>query len=636
MDVVEPIDLVFQNLFYSVEDKVESKIQKKEVKKIILNNLTGYFCHGRLTAIMGPSGAGKTSLMEIISGQSKSGIVTGNLFLNGNLSDINAIKKRAGFVFQDDVILNTMTVKEALYMSALLRLPENISNEEKMNRVNEMISILHLENCKDTIVGDSLTKGISGGERKRLSVGMEMIINPSIIFLDEPTSGLDTYTAYSLISNLKDLTTTGRTVVSTIHQPSSEILQLFDDLILLNHGKIVYQGEVNNLVPYFSNIGYKCPEYTNPSDYIFMNILNPVIVDNKANNIQNNFQNNIEEKNKYILDCYSNSEMEQNVLNKCNLINSNPIILSEKSQKYKPSVYLQLRFLLKRYIKNIIRNKSILRTKLGQAFGLGLIVGLTFLNIPGSDAKAQIQDRNGSLFISSFSQVLLPVIGSLSLFSLERPVIMREVSSGYYEVFGYYLSKMIIEIPLQMIITFITCTIIYWLCLFQKKFKKYIIFIGIIELGSLCGLSIGTAIATAAKNVNIALQFAPFCFVPLILFSGLLINSSSIPPYFTWIQYISPIRYMYQEVYKNEFRGLYYKGQSLEHYIDDMSFNKISTTLALCLLAAITIILLILAYLILFISLKNALSKTKYFLNKNDINELKDIDENNTNVNIIV
>ena len=636
MDVVEPIDLVFQNLFYSVEDKVESKIQKKEVKKIILNNLTGYFCHGRLTAIMGPSGAGKTSLMEIISGQSKSGIVTGNLFLNGNLSDINAIKKRAGFVFQDDVILNTMTVKEALYMSALLRLPENISNEEKMNKVNEMISILHLENCKDTIVGDSLTKGISGGERKRLSVGMEMIINPSIIFLDEPTSGLDTYTAYSLISNLKDLTTTGRTVVSTIHQPSSEILQLFDDLILLNHGKIVYQGEVNNLVPYFSNIGYKCPEYTNPSDYIFMNILNPVIVDNKANNIQNNFQNNIEEKNKYILDCYSNSEMEQNVLNKCNLINSNPIILSEKSQKYKPSVCLQLKFLLKRHIKNIIRNKAILRTKLGQAFGLGLIVGLTFLNIPGSDAKAQIQDRNGSLFISSFSQVLLPVIGSLALFSLERPVIMREVSSGYYEVFGYYLSKMIIEIPLQMIITFITCTIIYWLCLFQKKFKKYIIFIGIIELGSLCGLSIGTAIATAAKNVNIALQFAPFCFVPLILFSGLLINSSSIPPYFTWIQYISPIRYMYQEVYKNEFRGLYYKGQSLEHYIDDMSFNKISTTLALCLLAAITIILLILAYLILFISLKNALSKTKYFLNKNDINELKDIDENNTNVNIIV
>ena len=140
--------------------------------------------------------------------------------------------------------------------------------------VNEMISLLYLENCKDTIVGDSLSKGISGGERKRLSVGMEMITNPSIIFLDEPTSGLDTYSAYSLISYLKDLANTGRTVSATIHQPSSDILRLFDDMIILNHGKIIYIGEVNNLVNYFSSIGYQCPEYTNPSDYIFMNIYN--------------------------------------------------------------------------------------------------------------------------------------------------------------------------------------------------------------------------------------------------------------------------------------------------------------------------------------------------------------------------
>lgn len=206
--------------------------------------------------------------------------------------------------------------------------------------------------------------------------------------------------------------------------------------------------------------------------------------------------------------------------------------LTEKSQKYEPSLCLQIKFLIKRHLKNICRNKTILRIKLGQAFSLGIIIGLIFLNIPGSDAKAQVQDRNGSLFISSFSQVLLPIIGTLAIFSLERPVVMREVSSWYYGVFGYYLSKMLIEIPLQLIITLITCTIIYWLCLFQKSFKKYIIYIGIIELGRLCGLSIGTPIVTASKNVNISLQFAPFCIIPIILFSGLLINSDSIPPYF--------------------------------------------------------------------------------------------------------
>ena len=600
MSINEPIDIVFQNLTYIVNDSAQSKLQKKEIKKTILNNISGYFCHGRLTGIMGPSGAGKTSLLEILSGQSKSGEVSGNLYLNGNISNISTMKRISGFVFQDDIILRTMTVKEALYMSALLRLPETISDEEKKNKVNEMINLLHLEKCQDTIVGDSLTKGISGGERKRLSVGMEMISN----------------------------------VISSIHQPSSDILRLFDDMIILNHGKIIYLGETKNLVSYFSSIGYQCPEYTNPSDYIFMNILNPVSIDNKLNN-NLNFPS-IQEKDKYILENFTKSGMEKSIIDKCAMINSNKIALSEGVKKYQASKCLQYKFLLKRQLKNLFRNKAILRTKLGQSIGLGLIIGLTFLNIPGSGAQAQIQDRNGSLFMSSVSQVLLPITGILALFSSELPVTLREISSGYYGSLAYYLSKMSIEIPLQIIINIITCTILYWLCLFQKTFKKYIIFVAIISLGSLCGLSIGTAIATASKDVNIAVQFAPFLFIPLILFSGLLINSDSIPPYFTWIQYLSPIRYMYQEVYKNEFRGLYYKGQSMEHYIDDMYFNRVSTALALSLLAGITLILLIFAYLMLFCTIKRNLSKTKYYLNKIDENNISLINDDVTadNINI--
>ena len=639
MSTVEPLDLVFKNLSYNVKDKAESKIQKKTVNKTILDDLTGYFIHGRLTGIMGPSGAGKTSLMEVISNQSKTGEVRGNFYLNGNEVDIEKIKKISGFVFQDDIILRTMTVYEALYMSALLKLPETTSIEEKKEIVDKMISTLHLENCKDTIVGDSILKGISGGERKRLSVGMEMIMNPSIIFLDEPTSGLDTYTAYSLIKSLKNLTEEGRTVVATIHQPSSEILRLFDDMILLNHGKIVYQGEVKNLVPYFDNIGYKCPEYTNPSDFIFMNILNPLDLQNNEENdninieqfnVQNNTDeipiNYIEKKDKFILDSYKKSGMENNVKEKCKEINSKTKKISEKNAKYVPRIGLQYKFLIKRHFNNIIRDKAILRTKLGQSFILGLIIGLTFLNIPGREENVQIQDRNGSLFISCFSQVLFPIIGTLAIFSLETPIVMREIGSGYYTPLGYYLSKITIEIPFQLIITLITCTIIYWLCLYQKKFKKYITFIGIIELGSLCGLSIGITIATIAKNVSIALQFAPFCVVPLILFSGLFINSSSIPAYFTWIQYLSPIRYIYQEVYKNEFKGLKYKEIPLDNAIDQMNFYKVSTELAMCLLSLITVVLFVLGYLVLFISIKKSMSKTKYLMNKNEKTEIKNSD----------
>ena len=620
MTIVEPLNLMFKDLTYTVIDEKESKLKNATVEKTILNNLTGYFRHGRLTAIMGPSGAGKTSLLEVISKQSKSGIAKGNLYLNGNKVDIKTIKQFSGFVFQEDVILNTMTVKEALFMSAYLRLPEEMSMEEKMKRVDNMISLLHLEKCKDTIVGDSLMKGISGGEKKRLSVGMEMIMNPSIIFLDEPTTGLDSYSAYSLVNNLKDLASTGRTVITTIHQPSSEILGLFDDLILLYQGKIVYQGEMKNLVNYFSGMGYKCPEYSNPTDFLFMNVFNNEKINNSID----------------CIDYYKTSGMEKQVLNKFNLYNSEITTLTEKNKRYFPSLCIQICFLFKRYLINLIRNKTILGTRIFQAIGLGLLDGLTFLNLPSHDDKSQVQDRNGSLFTSSFSQVLVPIIGSLALFSLERPIAIREITSGYYGVVGYYLSKMIIEIPIQIILTLLTTTIIYWLVLYQKKLEKYLIFVGVIELGSLCGLSIGTAIATASENVNFALQFAPFLILPLILFSGLLINADNIPPYFTWIQYLSPIRYMYQEVYKNEFKGLKYKGQDLEYNIDNMSFNKISTTLALCLLAGITLILLVSACIILFISIQRTISKTKYLLNNDQNNNNNNLNNEETQTAIIV
>ena len=144
--------------------------------------------------------------------------------------------------------------------------------------------------------------------------------------------------------------------------------------------------------------------------------------------------------------------------------------------------------------------------------------------------------------------------------------------------------------------------------------------------GGLCGLSIGTAIATASENINFALQFAPFLIIPLIYFSGLLINVDNIPVYFTWIQYLSPIRYMLQETYKNEFKGLKYNEQDLEPNIDYMSFNKLSTTLALCLLGGITLILLILGCVMLFISIQRSMSRTKYILNENENN-------NNNNLN---
>jgi ABC-type multidrug transport system ATPase subunit len=149
------------------------------------------------------------------------------------------MRKMSAFVFQDDVILSTMTVREAILLSARLRLPGAMPLAEKRARVEKVIYLMHLERCADTVIGSATDKGgISGGERKRTSIGMELITNPPVLFLDEPTTGLDTYTAFSIMDTLRQLAASGRTVVATIHQPSSDMFHLFDDLLILAHGQV--------------------------------------------------------------------------------------------------------------------------------------------------------------------------------------------------------------------------------------------------------------------------------------------------------------------------------------------------------------------------------------------------------------
>ncbi|KAJ1552665.1 ATP-binding cassette sub- G member 2, partial [Cladochytrium tenue] len=209
----------------------------------------------------------------VLAGEARGGRLQGRVLVNG-VDAAGRIKRVSGFVFQDDVILATMTVREAVAMSAHLRLPESVSEEEKARRVARMLGRLGLERAAATAIGDSQHKGISGGERKRTAMAMEMITDPKVLFLDEPTSGLDTFTAYSVVSTLKTLAATGRTVIATVHQPSSEIFELFDDLVLMAEGRTAYSGPANQAPDYFARFGYACPDFTNPADFIFMSVLN--------------------------------------------------------------------------------------------------------------------------------------------------------------------------------------------------------------------------------------------------------------------------------------------------------------------------------------------------------------------------
>lgn len=255
----KPAALHFENVSYSLSGKQ------------ILTNIQGAVRPGELLAIMGASGAGKTTFLDILARKNKRGSVYGDIYVNGEKIPNDDFRSVIGFVDQEDALLPTLTVHETILDSALLRLPKEMSRAAKEQRVEDVEKQLGIYHIRHQIIGseEGSGRGISGGEKRRVGIACELVTSPSILFLDEPTSGLDAYNAFNVVECLVDLVKTyNRTVVFTIHQPRSNIVALFDQLILLAKGRTVYSGPFGNCQSYFDNIGYHCPPGFNIADFL--------------------------------------------------------------------------------------------------------------------------------------------------------------------------------------------------------------------------------------------------------------------------------------------------------------------------------------------------------------------------------
>ncbi|RKP36699.1 ABC-2 type transporter [Dimargaris cristalligena] len=255
---------------------VEATLSFKEIgysigneHKPILHSVNGLVQPGQIMAIMGASGAGKTTFLDILARRNKSGTVFGEVLVNGQLVDDAEYKRVVGFVDQEDTLMPTLTVYETILYSALLRLPRDMSHAAKRTRVLETMRELGIMDIKDSRIGSSTSRGISGGEKRRVSIACELVTSPSILFLDEPTSGLDAYNAYNVVECLVNLARSyQRTIVFTIHQPRSNIYALFDQLVLLAEGHMVYSGPARACQPYFESLGHPCPPGFNIADFV--------------------------------------------------------------------------------------------------------------------------------------------------------------------------------------------------------------------------------------------------------------------------------------------------------------------------------------------------------------------------------
>ncbi|KAL6716547.1 FAD-dependent urate hydroxylase [Lecanora helva] len=248
-------------------DKVSYNLNGKQ----ILSGIRGIALPGQLMAIMGASGAGKTTFLDILARKNKRGIVEGNFYVNGEKVNDNEFRSVVGFVDQEDTMLPTLTVHETIMTSALLRLPRDMNISVKEQRVYEVEKQLGILAIKDQLIGseEGNGRGISGGEKRRVGIACELVTSPSILFLDEPTSGLDAFNAFNVVECLVTLAKNyNRTVIFTIHQPRSNIVALFDHLVLLARGKPVYSGPYSSCQSYFDSIGYTCPPGFNIADYL--------------------------------------------------------------------------------------------------------------------------------------------------------------------------------------------------------------------------------------------------------------------------------------------------------------------------------------------------------------------------------
>ena len=597
LSLKQSVGITFKEINYSIPLKQTFHEKRRDGPKFkpILNGVTGTFRAGRLTAIMGASGAGKTSLLQVLAGEARNGELDGEIFVNGFETDGQQLKKMSGFVFQDDIILASMTVEEAIGMSATLRLPASLSKEKKAERVEGMIKMLNLNKARNTMMGNAIIKGVSGGERKRVAMAMEAITNPPVLFLDEPTSGLDTFTAYSVVSTLKSLAEAGRTVVCTIHQPSSKIFRLFDDLLLLANGKVIYQGPCQDTVSYFSKLGYECPTFSNPADFIFMSILNNEDGEPPAGAVtkeQSEKKETNADRINRLLKSYQDSD-EAKYMEK--LVSDHKPAGEKQTDlvvKTESTFQIQLEFLFQRAFSNLKRNPMIIKARAFQVLFISVIIGLLFYRTDLVSGYAGHQNRTGVLFFLILNNLMGSMMGVLSVFMEEKRVFSREHGAGYYRLLPYFLSKVTIEMPFFVILPWIQVTLLYWTIGLQNNGNNYAIEAVIITLVNLCGFALGIFFACSFSSLEVALGIAPTSLLPMIMFGGLFANAGTFPNYLNWIQYISPVKYAFEASVKNEYTGIYVScyaaNPSLKidgtFCIDLLGFNDNLTILYCCLI----------------------------------------------------
>lgn len=511
--------------------------------------MNGNVAPGHFLAIMGPSGSGKTSLLNVLAGRvpiAKGAQLSGSITLdmNGEQRRHDSIAKFSAYVEQHDALFELSTTRETLLFAARFRLPE-LTLKQQQERVNAIIDELGLTACADTLIGsESRVRGLSGGERKRVSIGVDLLRNPPLVFLDEPTSGLDSFQANNVIETLRALASNGHTVLTSIHQPRSSIYQMMDLIALLSRGRSVYFGEAGKAVAgYFDTLGYAVPESFNPADFF----LDTISVDTRGEDAKTTSEARVE----WILDRYAEQEKKILAPIVSQKTSNDSLTQAEKEERTTP-FHIAFGLLLRRTWREQTRDKNALIFKTCMNCFFSAMFGLVYLRMARN--QRSLQDRTGILFFGAMNQAFGSSIGVSQVIPRQLRVVNRERASRMYRVLPYYVANFMVNLPIELLPQLVFGSIVYHMSGLRTGASHYMVYLAVMMLENLTGIALGMVLSSSFDSVAMAPEVAPAVVVLFLMFSGYFLNEENIPIWLAPLKYASFIRYAFTALCINEFK----------------------------------------------------------------------------------
>lgn len=495
----------------------------KVKKKTILKEVSGVAEPGRLVAVMGPSGSGKTSLLSAIAGRLEDCELKGQVLIDGKVYEEGA-RGLGAFVKQKDLFYPYATVRETLEFHARLRRGDK--------RIDEALTKTGLSK-----VADSMVKGISGGEKKRLAIACELIADPELCFLDEPTSGLDSYAAERVAKVLRALADEGKTIICVVHQPSSLVFDLFDDLVLLSEGQVMYSGPIHNLDWHFQALGLPRDKSASRAEHAVA----CVSID---------FEDEKESRKRVQHIAQRALRLEPKEAPKG----------KSKANSRKAPLKEQLWLLQKRAFKDVTRAKTANSIKAVQQLMTALIYGSIYSL---DDSPQSIQDRFGLLSLAVIGSTNLAVASAIRTFPVEKQIVTDERQKNMYSALPYLVSKILAEAPVVGILSGLFSIVVYPLAGLQRTTRKFFTFLGVQALNTVASSALGLLIGAVAPSTDAALAIFPAVIVLSVVFNGANIADKSTPKLLRWLPKLSLCRWAFQACAVNEFKGLKFKPRNM-------------------------------------------------------------------------